>query len=287
MRDIYINLEGNFGIKDNFFSLLSMENNCCTSARSPTGNWFSIRRYQKDDYPGMVFLSVEHGLILQNLVPLPIIVKLIEGPDKATHKSLRPNETQIINQVMDLQNLKISVMLPGSFWSKEETLLLNLRILGKEESKITFGKNYVRTLSVQDSDLFMVPIKLTCQKSKPNHIFLSVDHILVDKIPVSEFTYFQEVRKNDKIISVPVKIGQRGILKTHSKKDCNIFVIDATFPLTLSKPGVLFELGKTIDLSSIEGFREIILEYKKDPSSDEIISFPITLQVSENLLSNF
>ena len=259
-----------------------MENNWYKTFRTPAGELYSIRKHRKDGFAGVVFLSIEQSLIIQNLVPLPIYVKFIEG-NKTSHQTLPPNACQVINQAYELDNLRASFMLPSSFWSKDEKLLLTPDVLTREGAKMS-SSNLVRVIHLHDTNNIVIPLKLTCQKNHPNHIFISVDAVIVDKVTSSDIIYLQEARFQGTPSLIPVKVGQRGFLKVYSKSEHNIFAIDAHFPLRLYKKGMIEDpQSQSIDLNHIESAKEVKLEYKRE-GSDEIVCFPVTIRVSEVLL---
>lgn len=281
LEEFYLTLEQQFSIKDDFWSLVTMPTNSYKILKSPSGGLYSIRKHRKENYPGAVFLSIEYSLILHNLVPFPMIVRFIEG-DKSFQKTLAPNNVHVINQVNDIENIKISVMLPNSFWSQEERLMMGPDM--SQGSKTSFMKNNAKFLYVQDANGLVVPVKLTCQKNNPNYLFLSLDHLLIDKISGSEVQYLQGAQLEGKNVFLKVNIGQRGILKAYSKNSYDIFVINPAFPIRVFKQGMCEDSEtKYIDLNTIEGTRELTLDYKKD-GSEEVISLPISIRVHENLL---
>lgn len=283
LDEIYILLAEKFTIKDNFWSLISMQNNYYKTIKTSSGTSLSIRKCDRDHYPKITFLSIEHSITLQNLIPLPLVVNFIEG-SKPSQKTLAPNACQIINQVNDLDNLKVSVMVPNSFWSKEEKLLLSPGFLTQEGAKMSFGKNFTKTLYVEDQAGVTMPVKLTYQKHNPNHIFVSVDCVLVDKVCVPEITYCQEVKEGNKDGYQSVRLGQSSILKAYSKNQHGIFIIDPVRTFRIYMSGMTSESeGRRVDLNSIENVREIRMEYGKE-GSEEVNTFPITIKVTENLL---
>jgi len=283
LDEIFILLENQFTIKDNFWGLVTMQNNYYKTLKTPSGTSLSLRKCKRDNHPKISFLSIEHSIILQNLIPLPLVVNFIEGK-KTSQKTLAPNACQIINQANDLENLKVSVMVPNSFWSKEEKLLLSPAFLTQEGAKMSFGKNFTKTLFVEDQAGVTMPIKFTYQKHNPNHIFVSVDCVLVDKVCVPEITYCQEVKEGNKGGYQSVKLGQSSVLKAYSKNQHGIFIIEPSRTFRIYKSGMTNDSeGRRIDLNSIDNVKEIKLEYGKEGSED-VNTFPITIKVAENLL---
>jgi len=268
-----------------------MQNNHYKTIKSPNGTSFSLRRCKRDHHPKIAFLSIEHSIVIQNLIPLPLIVNFIEGT-KSSQKTLAPNASQIINQFNDLENLKVSMMVPNSFYSKEEKLLLSPAFITQEGAKMSFGKNFTKTLYVEDQAGVTMPIKLTYQKHNPNHIFVSVDCVFVDKVCASEITYCQEVKEIKEGNKAgghqyeSVRLGQSSILKAYSKNQHGIFIIDPTRVFRIYKSGMTSESeGRRIDLNLIDNVKEVKIESKKEGSED-VHTLPMTIKVSENLLRN-
>jgi len=262
-----------------------MQNNSYKTTRNPKnpeGNLFSLRKYRKDGQSAITFLSIEFCLVIQNLIPLPVIINLKENGTKVAQKTLGPNALQAFHQIKDPEALRIAVMLPNSFWSDDEKLLLTPSFLTQEAAKMAFGKNFTKTLQIKDQNDFAMPIKLTYQKHNPNHIFISTDHILVDKVAAADVQFYQEVPRNGKSGYLGVNIGQRGVLKAYSKNQYGIFLIDGRLPLRIYKAGMIGE--KTLDLNSIESVRELKLQTKRE-GSEEVLNFPISIHMAEILVS--
>jgi len=275
--EFFLALEPQFIAKENLWSLFAMQNNSFKTLRSTSGNsLFSLRKYRKEGQSGVTFMSIEFTLVIQNLVPLPVIINLTENGQKVVQKTLAPNNQQAFHQIKDPEAVKIALMLPNSFWSDEDKLMLTPGFLTQESQKMAFGKNFTKTLYIKDQNDFPVPLKLTYQKNNPNHIFISVDNLLVDKLAANDVQYYQET-SGGKYFGV--NIGQRGVLKAYSKNQYGIFLIDTKWPLKISKQN-----GEVIvDLKSIENVREIKLQTKREP--EDLLNFPLTVQVGENILN--
>lgn len=74
-----------------------------------------IRKYSKPNQPGM-YLSLDIGLKIKNLIPVPINMCFSDGSNKY-QKQIMPNSEETINQTIDLHKTMFKVMLPNTSWS--------------------------------------------------------------------------------------------------------------------------------------------------------------------------
>jgi len=265
-------------IKEDFQALISMPN-FSFKTYVINNKVMVIRKFQKPNLPG-IYLTMEVGLQIKNLIPLPMKLQVSNGKN-VKEFILNSNTHIVLDEFIDIHNCFLKIQLPNSSWTQEQVSIMDLHMMLQEDKSTTFSNKITRGLTLKDSNRLGIPIKITCLKENPHKLYIHTDTILIDKSTVESISYCQEVIHQEKTYRFPVTIGLKIALKNQSKKDHKTFIMHPMYPLRISTTTKEEELSEKLQLSHDTPSKEVKIEYL---DGDRLVSLPLKVVLSSSIL---
>lgn len=275
-----ITTEKGWKVKGNLQDLILMKNHEIKPL-NVNSKVFVLRKMQNSTYPG-ISISIEIGVTIKNVIPLPVNVLITTVAAKTIEKKIEPNFELVLDDIEDIHDAVLKFQLVGSELSNESIKISDFHKMLSEDQGSSFSNKLHKQITLTDKNKYPYTITLSCLKTNPNKFYLNTSAIIIDKSQNGKIFFLQEVMVENKPHNIPLILTQTSQLRQSSRNTYPTYLYPST-PFYICTDPHQKDLPEKISLTQDQPVKETKIIIK---DGDQLISIPLTVCMESNTLGN-